>query len=381
MADLPFTTPVPATRQLAPSRASSRGQQAIEEIGVPRVRRVFAELTPYPTATGRRRTLRLDANEGPPPPPELLAELLGEAVAVATLYPEYDELRAAAAQAWGVMPSMVLPCDGADEGIRLLTQAFCGPTDPLLLTPPTFEMLTAYARLVGAPVLPAPLGADWQVDLPLVLATLQYAAMIALVSPNNPTGLAIPEVLVAAILEAAGARPVLLDETYAACCRQDTAPWLASRPNLVLLRTLSKAHGVPGLRCGFVLAQARVIAQLEPLRSPYSVSAIAAHVGVGLLRRDSDVSARLATAVAARHRLTVALREVGIGVVPSDTYFCLVNLGSRRDAAVALLTARGILVRAIRLLPEHIRVSVTGNHDVDALLAALVPWWQGRGGV
>jgi histidinol-phosphate aminotransferase len=325
--------------------------------------------------------LRLDANEGPPPPADLLAGLLVEAAGAVVLYPEYGELRAAAAEAYGVAPDEVLPCNGGDEGIRLLVQAFCGPDDPLLLTPPTFGMLAAYARLAEAPVLPVPLGADWQVDLGRVLNALPYAAMTALVSPNNPTGLAVPGEVVTGVLEAAGSRPVLLDETYVACCGQDAVPLLAGHPNLLLLRTLSKAHGVPGLRCGFILADRRVIAQLEPLRSPFNVSAVAAVVGAGLLRRDTGVAARLAAAVAARRRLASALAGAGLEVVPSDTHFCLVSLGAGRDAAVAALAARGILVRAVDRLPGFIRLSVTEDRDADALLAALLPWWREQGGV
>jgi histidinol-phosphate aminotransferase len=341
---------------------------------VPLLRECWRDLATYLGGSGRAALRRLDANEGPPPPAPLLAELLSEAAATTTLYPEYDELKRAAAAAWGVEETMVLPCGGGDEGIRLLTQAFCGPFDPLLVTPPTFPMLTVYGRLAGARVLEARLGADWRLDLDAVLAALPHAAMVALVSPNNPTGLTVPLEQVTAVLEVAGRRPVLLDETYAPFCSQDAAPMLAAHPNLLLLRTLSKSHGVPGLRCGFVLGDERVIRALESLRSPYNVSAVATVVGAGLLRRDTGVAARLAAAGAARRQLAAAATAAGVDVVPAEAHFCLLRLGARRAAAVAALAGSGVLVRAPESTPDYIRVSVSGEADSAAFLAAFLPW-------
>ena len=337
------------------------------------------EAPPYSAPSGRAAYIRLDANEGPPPPEGFLAAALAAAAPTVTFYPEYAALREAAARSYGVPAAAVLPVHGADEGIRLWLEAFGGPGAPLLLPEPTFPMYRVSAGLTGTPVVPIPLEPDFDLDAEALVAALPRAASLVLVSPGNPSGRRISEAYLRRILDAAGGRPALVDEVYGPFCGQDFAPLLAEFPNLALLRSLSKAHGVPGLRCGFVLADPAQIRTLEAIRPPYNVSSVAASVGIALLEGDTGAPDRRRAAVEARQSLQGWLVAAGVPTAPSDAHFCLLALGTSAGTAGRHLEARGILVRDLgAAAPGWIRVSVTGPADAGAFAAAFLPWWCDR---
>lgn len=339
---------------------------------LPALRKPYPGLTPYAAPADRATYLRLDANEGPSPSLEHLSSLMALSAFSLTLYPEYGPLKRAAAQAWGLAPEQVLPVNGADEGIALALRAFTGPGEALLACEPTFPMYRIYAEVGEAPLVSVPLRADFTLDLEGLLAALPRCRMLVLASPDNPSGRRVSEADLRTLLEAAGDRPVLLDETYAPFCGQDFTRLLVSFPNLLLLRTLSKAHGVPGLRCGFLLGEARLIAGLDVLRSPYNVNGLAASLGAQLLTGDVGFRGRVARAVAAREGLQATLTARGFASVPSDTHFFLLRLGALAPEVVAGLRRKGILVKDLdRKLPGMMRVSVVSEADAQAFLEAL----------
>jgi len=287
----------------------------------------------YATREGRGTFLRMDFNEGPPPPPELLA---GDFSAAMAMYPEYGGLRAAASAAYGVPPAQVVPVNGADEGIFLALRIL--GAGGLALPVPAFSMFRVYAEQLRIPVAETPMGPGFEPDLEALLAA--PGDLVVLTTPNNPTGRALAPEAVERVL--AAGRPVLLDETYGAFCGQDFTPLLARWGNLVILRTLSKAHGVPGLRCGFVLAGPELAARFDALRSPFNVNAVAALVGQRLLTFDGGFRARVAEAVAARQGLQARLADAGYEVFPSDAHFFLARL---EPGAADRLASQGILIK------------------------------------
>lgn len=342
---------------------------------LPELLPAYRGLKTYSTEEGRGAFLRLDLNEGPSPELDALSELLSLCAFSVTVYPDYGPLKRAAAQAWGLSPEMLLPVNGADEGIALLLRALCDPGTPLVLPVPAFPMYPLYARLSGAPVIAVPLDAEFQVDVPATAAAIREGGVLALTSPNNPTGRALPEGALRGLLEAAKGRPVLLDETYAPFCGQDYSPLLAEFPNLVILRTLSKAFGVPGLRCGLLVADPQFIAALDPLRSPFNVNGVAAQLGAQLLAGDPGRPARLNEAVAARRELQAELEGMGLPCVPSDTHFFLAQFGPSASEAVQALRQRGILVKDLSAkLPGLVRISVARRAEAQAFLEAFRPW-------
>jgi len=336
---------------------------------LPRLLPRYEGFVPYPAPTGRAGTLRLDANEGPPAPLELLAPLLAASAPRCVFYPEYDALLAAAARVYGVPVDMLLAVAGADEGIRILCQAFLEPGRTLVTPWPTFSMYESYAALVGGRTVRVALGPDFRLDLPALEAAARGADLLCLASPGTPDGRLVPADEIEALLAAMPDRPLVLDETYADFAGVSLVPLLERHPNLVILKTMSKSYGVPGLRLGFVLARPGLVAALEGLRSPYNVTAVAAAVAEELFAADDQVSRRLAGAVAARVELASRCAAAGLATVPSDTHFCLIRIGDVEQATAlhAHLAARGILVRSLgTTVPGYIRVSVTSLVEVDA---------------
>ena len=216
--------------------------------------------------------LILSGNEGPQPPLDLAGELLRAGPELLRRYPDARALTASLARRLGTSPDRVLVTAGADEALDRAFRAYLSPGDTIVLPSPTFVMLPHYAKLIGATmVTPA-----WPAEaFPLddVLAALaSKPKALALVSPNNPTGAAIPT---ATLLELAKASPstlVFVDFAYVEMADEDPTAELLTLPNVLVFRTLSKAWGLAGLRVGYVVGDPRTIAVLRAAGPPYSVT-------------------------------------------------------------------------------------------------------------
>ncbi|CRL45027.1 Histidinol-phosphate aminotransferase [Sodalis glossinidius str. 'morsitans'] len=175
----------------------------------------------------------------------------------------------------GVQPEQVVVCRGADEGIELLIRAFCEPgADAILFCPPTYGMYSVSAETFGIARRTVEARQDWQLDLQAIRARLDGVKLVYICSPNNPTGNLIDLETLRAMLEMTHGRALLVvDEAYIDFCPQaSVVNWLAEYPHLVILRTLSKAFALAGLRCGFVLANVEVIQLLLKVIAPYPLA-------------------------------------------------------------------------------------------------------------
>ncbi|CCJ92041.1 Histidinol-phosphate aminotransferase [Cronobacter turicensis 564] len=229
---------------------------SIEELARENVR----NLTPYQSARrlGGNGDVWLNANEYPQAVEfQLTAQTLNR-------YPECQPKSVIEryAQYAGVKPEQVLVSRGADEGIELLIRAFCEPgRDAVLYCPPTYGMYSVSAETIGVECRTVQATDGWQLDLPAIAQQLDGVKVIFVCSPNNPTGQLInPQDLRTLLEMARGKAIVVADEAYIEFCPQATlAGWLGEYPHLVVLRTLSKAFALAGLRCGFTLANEEVI--------------------------------------------------------------------------------------------------------------------------
>ena len=223
-------------------------------------RKNVRELTPYQSARrlGGNGDVWLNANEFPTAVEfQLTQQTLNR-------YPECQPKAVIEnyAQYAGVKPEQVLVSRGADEGIELLVRAFCEPgKDAILYCPPTYGMYSVSAETIGVECRTVPTLADWQLDLQGIADKLDGVKVVYVCSPNNPTGQLInPQDLRSLLDMTQGKAIVVADEAYIEFCPQATlAGWLSEYPNLVVLRTLSKAFALAGLRCGFTLANEDVI--------------------------------------------------------------------------------------------------------------------------
>lgn len=335
------------------------------------------DFTAYHAASPRRGVARLHANESswraswddtddglnryPDPRP---AALVG---ALAGLY--------------GVTPGSVLATRGSDDAIDLLVRAFCrAGEDAVLVCPPTFGMYAVAARLQGARVIEVPLNRDFGVDMPAVLsAARQGVKLVFLCSPNNPTGGRVSAEAVGRLCRALdGHSVVVVDEAYAEFARASGLPErLETLPNLVLLRTLSKAWGLAGARVGALLADPELVAMLRALAPPYPLPSLATEAALRRLQPREVAATRRRTAGVLRRRaaLAEALRELPSvrRVWPSEGNFLLVRFADA-SAALRACEAAHILVRDFSHQPRLagcLRITVGTAVENKKLLAAL----------
>jgi histidinol-phosphate aminotransferase len=278
----------------------------------------------------------------------------------------------------------VLVTRGSDEAIDLLTRAFCrAGTDQVLVCPPTFGMYAVAAAVQGAGVVRVPLRATqgFGYDAAAVLAACTPTVKLVYVcSPNNPTGNLIPEQVILDLAAALAGRALLVvDEAYIEFAGVSScAQHLAEQPWLVVLRTLSKAYGLAGARCGVVLAHADIIALLRRIIEPYNM----AQLSVEAVQRALQPVARAVTheCVALiqneREQLAAALRasDAVVRVWPSAANFLLVEF---KDPQRAFEQARaaGLLIRDVRRQPaleRALRLTVGTPEQNQRLRAALV---------
>ena len=334
--------------------------------------------------------VRFDLNTSPQPP-ALAAELLaaGRFETPLSEYPpsDYRRLVAAAAATYGVEPEEILVGAGADEILDLVGKAFLPPGGEAVVPAPSYAMYRVITEQRGARCVAVPRrGPDegWAMDVDAVRAAARSAAVVWLCSPNNPTGLAEPDgaierllVDVATDATADGRQPpiVVLDEAYAEFVDASLLPLRLAHPNLIVVRTASKAYALAGLRVGFAVARPETIARMAPYRPPGSVSTVSVTVVTEALLRPEAMRANVARVAAERERLAARLVLAGWAVGPSVTNFLLVSFADTSAAAAAAdaLLRRGLVPRtfgARHPLASSLRLTVRDAAENDRLIAA-----------
>ena len=311
--------------------------------------------------------------------------------------PQPPALREALAALYGVMPAQVLVGRGSDEAIDLLVRATCRPgVDAVLVTPPVFGMYAVSARLQGAPLVEVPLRDDPveglvpDLDAMVDAALAQGARLMFLCSPSNPGGAAVALDDIATLARRlAGQALLVVDEAYGEFSEVPSAAGLIDTlPNLVVLRTLSKAHALAGARIGVAIATPALIAVLRRCQAPYPVPGPVAALGVHALSAQARAAtaAHVAQVCQERERLRAALQALpGVRrVYPSQGNFLLVRFGDAEASFQALLAA-GIVVRDQRAAPaldDALRITIgtpAQNARVLETLAALDAQSGGEG--
>ncbi len=313
-----------------------------------------------------RVALKLDSNEGPLPAPALLAALATLDPEALRRYPDVSTLEATLASRVGVAPDRVIVTAGADDAIDRVCRAYLGVGRTLLLSEPTFEMFDHFAKLSGAGALARVPWRCGEFPLAAFLDRLEeQPAVIAVVSPNNPTGAIATVADIRRLAEAAPNALVLLDHVYVEYADEDLTPAVIDLPNVVVLRTLSKAWGLAGCRIGYAIASPDVIATLRTAGAPYSVAAPSVALA---LRQLSGGGERLQTHVTRvreeRAALCVHLTSLGLEPLPSQANFILAECGVLAPFLTAALAALGIVVRGFPHRPgltTAIRITLPGD--------------------
>jgi histidinol-phosphate aminotransferase len=348
--------------------------QDIEQLARANVR----ALTPYMSARrlGGNGDVWLNANEFPLPVPfELSQQTLNR-------YPECQPkivIERYAAYA-GLTPEQVLVSRGADEAIELIMRAFCEPgQDAILFCPPTYGMYSVSAETIGIEYRTAPALSDWQLNLPAIAEQLDGVKVVYLCSPNNPTGNLINQEDIRQLLTmTAGKALVVADEAYIEFCPQATLTgWLKDYPHLVILRTLSKAFALAGLRCGFALANKPVIDLLMKVIAPYPLATPVADVagqalseqGIALMREHvAELNANRSWLLAELPQLACVEQ-----VFPSETNYVLARF-TDSPKVFKTLWDQGIILRDQNKNPGLsgcLRISIGTREECARVIAAL----------
>ena len=282
-------------------------------------RKAVQNLQEYHPPLARRDGLRLDFNENvegcSPRVLERLRKITAEDLA---RYPEREPVEAVVAAHLGLAPAQVLLTNGVDEAIHLLCETCLEPTDEVLVVTPTFSMYEIYAGATGARVIRVQCEADFRFPLAKVLRSITPATrLIAIASPNNPTGTAARREELLAIAKAAPDAAVLVDEAYFEFHGETVIRDVERFDNLFVTRTFSKAYGLAGLRVGVLAGPVELMPSVRRVSSPYSVNAVALAVLPAALEDSDHISRYVAQVKNGRERMAGELSAIGICSWPS----------------------------------------------------------------
>ena len=343
------------------------------------VRPEIRSLRPYRAAQYADGLVRLNANETPWRPSGDTSER------GLNLYPGIrpDALTATLADFYRVAPEQVLVTRGSSEAIDLLVRCFCRPgQDDIVICPPTFGMYEVYAQIQGAGIVSVPLNTEqgYGLNVPAILAAwTERCKLLFVCSPNNPTGNRVPtDQLIELCAALDGKGLIVIDGAYTEFADEDPTIALLERfDNVAILRTLSKALGLAGTRCGALVAAAPVIELTGCILPPYAYSTPctdAVVAGMAAHSRDERTECtRLVRSERERMGDRLAALECVQTVWPSEANFLLVRV-SRPSAVMAAAKDGGILIRDFSQDPYTegcLRITIGTPEQNDQLLQAL----------
>jgi len=313
----------------------------------------------YPAAGGyaqQEPLVRLASNESPYPPLPAVREAIEHALGTLNRYPDPTNsiLRARLSDRYGVPAPQIAIGNGSCDILLAAGEALLEPGAELVYAWPSFSVYPHLGAASGARAVTVPLDAEERHDLEAMLREITVATRLAIVcNPNNPTSTAIPLRRIADFLaEVPPHVGVILDEAYCEFNLLDdpdaSIALLDGHPNLVLLRTFSKVHGLCGLRVGFALCGSESLPRaLDQVRQPFFCNALAQAAAVEALAHQDAVEDRVARTVAERISVGERLGALGVDLAESQANFCWLSLGDDRDEDDVMegLKARGVLVR------------------------------------
>jgi histidinol-phosphate aminotransferase len=322
---------------------------------------------------------RLNTNECPHPLPQTFFDELADAIGDLPLnrYPDGSmrRLREELAAVHGWTQDGTWPANGSNEVLTQLLQAYGGPGRRALLFQPTYLLHARVSRLTNTVVEERTLPADF-VMTPAEVETAREIDpdVVFVCSPNNPTGNAQPVAVIRRLVEALPTSLVIVDEAYGEFAPDTSSrPLLEAHDNVVIVRTFSKAFAMAGARVGYALAAPAVVGDLERVRLPYHLSALAQTAAIVALHHRSEAVHLLDAVRRERDRMAAELAVVpGVTVNPSDANFILFVPPGDAIAVWQGLLDHGVLIRDMSaLVPGALRVTAGSEQETDLFLGAI----------
>jgi histidinol-phosphate aminotransferase len=347
----------------------------------------------------REAKVKLNQNENPWELPEAVKRrVLERALARPwSRYPDFDphELLAALARFSGWREDGILAGNGSNEMIEALLLVTVGAGTRVVIPEPTFTLYALMTTILGGepvrvrllppeggagssdPLRPSPVAAAFQYDVDALIEARRAsgAALTIVCSPNNPTGSSLALADVERLCDASDSL-VVVDEAYHEFAGESAVPLLERHPNLVVLRTFSKAMALAGLRVGYLLASPELVREVNKARLPYNVNFFSQAAAIAALEEKDVLASSVHRLIGERERLLARLASLpGVCAWPSRANFFLLELLVADPKAVfAALLRRGVLVRDVTsypMLSRCLRVSVGSEEENEAFLHAL----------
>jgi histidinol-phosphate aminotransferase len=323
--------------------------------------------------------IKLASNENPLGPSPAALAAMQRILPHLHLYPDGSafQLKRRLAAGLGLTPEHLILGNGSNEIIEFVGHALMRPGSEIVVSQYCFAIYPIIAKMMGAGVITVP-ARDLGHDLPAMRRAVTPATTVVFVAnPNNPTGTLAPAAEVLDLIHSLPPEVLLvLDEAYVEFL-DEPADVLSivrsgSRPNLLLMRTFSKIHGLAGLRLGYGIAVPELVAALERVRQPFNINSLAQAAAVAALDDREHVERTRANNRAGLDWLGAGLRAAGFEVVPSAANFLLVRVGDGQRVFVEL-QKRGVITRPMGgyQLPEYIRITVGTMAENERCLSAL----------
>lgn len=352
-----------------------------------RPRSVVADLPAYRPGKGAAQAeaehgitdaIKLASNENPAPPLDAIVAAITEAARGANRYADHraTAVRRALAERLGVEPGQVTVGNGTVGLLQQICLSYVDPGDEVVYPWRSFEVYPVYTQLAGGTAVTVPLAADLGFDVDAIVdAVTSRTKVVFLATPNNPTGTAMTTKELRSVLDRVpGDVIVCIDEAY----REFLDPGfgdpvgelLPEFPNAIVTRTMSKAHGLAGVRVGYAVGHPDVVATVDKTLAPFAVSALAQAAALAALQHEDEIGRAVAAILAERARVEVELAAAGWSLPNHQANFVWLATGDRTDEVTLELERRGVVVRPFS--GEGIRVTIGTPPQNDRFLAAFL---------
>lgn len=324
--------------------------------------------------------IKLASNENPLGASPKAIEAMEAAGSRMHLYPDPDatDLKAAAASYFRCRPEQIITGNGSDEIIDLLCRAYLEPGNEVIIPECTFSYYRIASLVCGAQILTTAMK-DFTIDVDDILKKVSAATkMIFIANPNNPTGTCLTRDEVMKLVSGIPAETLLvMDEAYAAFVRQENfmsaVNLINDHANIAAIYTLSKSHGLAGVRVGFCLAGESIIETLSRIKPPFNMNILALKGGEAALKDTDFLNKTLETNRQGLDSLYNRIGKLGLTCIPSQTNFVLIRIGEHAERVYEDLLKKGIITRSMKSfgLGEYLRVTIGLPRENDAFISAL----------
>jgi histidinol-phosphate aminotransferase len=349
---------------------------AAEKIITVQPRKAVLAMPEYHPPLAGRHALRLDFNENTiAPSPRVFARLQQLTAEGLTIYPERGPVEKIAAAKFSLEPDQVLITNGVDEAIHLMACTFLDEGDEAIICTPTFFMYDVNISMMTSGLKRIQSDDSFAFPFERFMAAITPKTKLMIVaSPNNPTGISVSREHLLALAKAAPQAVLMVDEAYFHFHGETTMADISNVPNLVVARTFSKAYGLANLRVGMIAGNARLLAFIRKVVSPYNVNGVALAVLPEALADDEYLNWYIAQVNQGRARMQEALHSLGVHTWPSAANFVLMDIGALHKEFVAAMQQHGVLTRDRSSDPGcdgYVRITIGIEEHVTSGIAAL----------